>query len=75
MNALRLRSLPAKAVARVAATPLALFLLSTTVGAQDVAKRWGPTPPASSYGGEFDSLFWLITTLISISFALSRCAR
>lgn len=70
MNALRLSSLPAKAVARVLATPVALLLLSAAVSAQDVVNRWGPTPAASSYGDDYDDLFWLITTLVSVSFAL-----
>jgi len=70
MNALRLSSLPAKAMARVAATSSALLLLSAAVSAQDVVNRWGPTPPASSYGEEFQELFWLITVLVSVSFAL-----
>lgn len=56
---------------RLLATSAALFLLSTAVTAQDaVVNRWGPTPPVSSYGARFDSLFWLITTLIGVSFII-----
>ncbi len=71
MNALRsLFSFPTKAVAAVLATPLALGLLSAGATAQDVAKRWGPTDPASTFGEDFQYLFWLITTLVSVSFAI-----
>ncbi len=48
--------------------PLALMLTSTWALAQD--KRWGPGEPASDYGYRFGELFWLITTLVSVAFAL-----
>lgn len=39
--------------------------------AQDgVARRWGPTPVASTEGHRVDELFWLITALISVSFVI-----
>lgn len=70
MNALRLSFNPAKTLTRVLASSFALFLFSAGVSAQDVVNRWGPTPSASSYGDDFDDLFWLITALVSVSFAL-----
>ncbi len=48
--------------------PLALMLTSTWALAQD--KRWGPGEPASDYGDRFYDLFWLITILVSVAFAL-----
>ena len=33
-------------------------------------KRWGPLPVASDYGYRFYDLFWLITTLCTISFII-----
>lgn len=56
---------------RAASSAAALVLLGGAAAAQDVAKvanRWGPNPPASSYGHMFDNLFMLITTLIGLSF-------
>lgn len=52
------------------ATPLVLALFSAAVSAQEVTERWGPTPPASTYGGRFDYLFQLITMLIGVSFLI-----
>ncbi len=49
--------------------PLALLMTSTFALAQD-ADRWGPGEPASDYGYRFGELFWLITTLVSVAFAL-----
>lgn len=54
--------------ARWLACPAALALLSVAASAQEAPKRWGLTPPASSYGHRFDDLFNLITLLISVSF-------
>jgi len=48
--------------------PLALMLTSTWALAQD--KRWGPGEAASDYGYRFHDLFWLITILVSVAFAL-----
>ncbi|GJM22967.1 MAG: hypothetical protein DHS20C15_28820 [Planctomycetota bacterium] len=45
-----------------------MLLFSAAVSAQEVTKRWGPTEPVSTYGHRFDSLFNLITLLISVSF-------
>jgi len=47
---------------------LAVLLLAGVAEAQ--GKRWGPMPPASDYGYRFSELFWLITTLCTISFAI-----
>ncbi|MCB9896874.1 MAG: hypothetical protein H6825_02595 [Planctomycetes bacterium] len=66
----RLVSLVSRARVRWLATPAALLLASTAASAQEVVDRWGPTPPASTYGPRFDSLFSLITTLIGISFLI-----
>lgn len=50
------------------ATPAAILLFSALATAEQ--KRWGPTPVASSYGHRFEELFWLITILTSVSFAI-----
>lgn len=36
----------------------------------DGPKRWGPNPVASLNGGRVDTLFWVITALVSISFLI-----
>jgi cytochrome c oxidase subunit 2 len=60
-----------KLSAKLLTCPIALACLSGALSAQDaVEKRWGPTPPASSFGDEFEDLFWLITALTGVSFAL-----
>lgn len=38
--------------------------------AQEVHNRWGQAPAASDYGYRFSELFWLITALCSVSFAI-----
>lgn len=58
----------AGALATLAA--LAALACAPAASAQAVVERWRPHPPASSYGERFDYLFALITTLISISFAI-----
>ena len=45
-----------------------LAVMSTEAWAQ--TKRWAPNAPASDYGHRHDSLFNLITWLVSISFLL-----
>ena len=56
---------------RVAGWATAGMLLATTAVAQDeIVKRWAPNPPASTFGHTVDSLFWLITILVGISFAI-----
>lgn len=57
---------------RAAAALGALSLLAGGVAAQSAERpdRWGPTPPASSYGHLFDELFMLITLLIGVSFLI-----
>jgi cytochrome c oxidase subunit 2 len=52
-------------LARPALTAVSWMLLATVVAAQD---RYGPNPPASSYGWRHDELFLLITILTSLSF-------
>jgi cytochrome c oxidase subunit 2 len=52
------------------ALPVMTAILSSSVSAQEVVNRWGPNPPASSYGHKFDELFSLITILISVSFLI-----
>lgn len=53
------------------ATPFALLLFSAAVTAQEeVTKRYGLTPSASTYGHRFDNLFNLITALVSVSFLI-----
>jgi len=47
-----------------------LLLASAAVAQGEVADRWGPNEPASTFGSRFDSLFWLITTLVSVSFLI-----
>lgn len=49
---------------------LALLLLPALAAAQEAGNRWGPTPPASSFGHLFDELFLLITVLIGVSFLI-----
>ncbi len=61
-------SVPGKLWRRALATPVALLGCAALAEAQD--KRWGPGEPASDYGYRFGELFWLITTLVSIAFAL-----
>ncbi len=71
MNALRISSLWTKASARLLAVPAVLSLFSAAVSAQEtVINRWGPTEVASTFGEQFDDLFWMITTLVSVSFGL-----
>lgn len=66
----RLSSLLDRARAPVIATPAFVLLAGAAVSAQEVTDRWGPTPPASTYGYRFDDLFSLITTLIGVSFLI-----
>ena len=52
---------------------LALMAMTGAAHAQEVAEtanRWGLGEPASDYGHRFSYLFWLITTLVSVSFVL-----
>jgi cytochrome c oxidase subunit 2 len=50
---------------------LALACAPSAWAAQDaVAKRWGPTPSASTEGYRVDELFWIITALIGVSFVI-----
>ena len=56
--------------ARRLGAALALPLMASAAAAQEGTQRWGPGPTASTFGPEFEYLFWLITTLVSISFAL-----
>ena len=53
---------------RLSSTLSSLALLAGTAAAQEA--RWGPHPPASSYGEQFDFLFMLITALIGGSFLI-----
>jgi cytochrome c oxidase subunit II len=54
------------------ATLTAVLALACTpvLAAQEVADRWGPTPSASRDGHLVDGLFWLITWLVGVSFAI-----
>jgi cytochrome c oxidase subunit II len=54
------------------ATSAALLALAfaPALAAQEVADRWGPNDPASADGWRVDRLFWLITVMIGISFAI-----
>jgi len=59
--------------ARRALAALSLLpLLAAGVAAQEAAvvERYGPGPAASTFGEPFQYLFWLITTLVSVSFAI-----
>jgi len=47
-----------------------MLLTSAAVAQDEVVKRWAPNPPASTFGHRVDSLFWLITILVSVSFAI-----
>ncbi|HZM01365.1 MAG TPA: cupredoxin domain-containing protein [Planctomycetota bacterium] len=38
--------------------------------AAEEADRWGPNPVASLHGGRVDTLFWLITLLVGVSFLI-----
>jgi len=69
----RLHTMISTRARRWLALPITTALLSVTAAAQEgqeVVKRWGLKPPASSYGHRFDELFTLITTLIGVSFLI-----
>ncbi len=51
-------------------TALLALACAPSLAAQELADRWGPNAPASANGGRVDSLFWLITTMISVSFLI-----
>jgi cytochrome c oxidase subunit II len=40
------------------------------LAAQEVVDRWGPHVPASADGGRVDSIFWLITWMVGVSFLI-----
>lgn len=65
----RLTTLLAGAGARLWSTAFGVFALAALAEAQG-GKRWGPTEAASDYGYRFYDLFWLITILCSVSFAI-----
>ena len=65
------RSLRARRPAWLASLAALLALAcAPALSAQVVADRWGPNPPASAEGHRVDTLFWLITTMISASFVI-----
>lgn len=66
----RLQTLFGTTKLRPALALLAAALFSSVASAQEVQTRWGLGEPASDYGHRFGSLFWLITTLVSISFVI-----
>ncbi len=69
----RLHTMISTRARRWLALPITTALLSVTAAAQEaqeVVKRWGLKPPASSYGHRFDELFSLITLLIGVSFLI-----
>lgn len=58
-------------------TALAVFVLQAPAwaapqqgGGVDGPKQWGPNPVASLNGGKVDTLFWIITALVSASFLI-----
>jgi cytochrome c oxidase subunit 2 len=51
-------------------TAVLALACAPALAAQEAGKRWGPTPPASRDGHLVDELFWLITWLIGVSFAI-----
>lgn len=65
-----LHTLVATTARRFASAGAAVALLTSSTIAQEAGKRWGPNPPASSYGQMFDDLFMLITWLVSVSFLI-----
>lgn len=67
----RLTASAASLVTRCGTVVLASSVLaSSTLAQEEVTKRWGINPPASTFGHTFDDLFWLITILVSVSFAI-----
>ena len=67
----RLLTLIPRAATRVGTLALAGTLFASSAFAQDgIVKRWAPNEPASTFGHTFDDLFWLITILVSVSFAI-----
>ena len=53
---------------------LAMLLLTAVASAANegnkVVNRWHPPEVASTYGDRYDDLFWLITTLVGVSFVI-----
>ncbi|MFT7463328.1 MAG: cytochrome c oxidase subunit 2 [Pseudohongiellaceae bacterium] len=69
----RLHTMISTRASRWLALPITMALMSVTTAAQDVqevTKRWGLNPPASSYGHRFDDLFAITTALVSVSFLI-----
>lgn len=63
----------AKPGALAASVALALLALQAPAAALMQAEgpdRWGPNPNASANGGRVDTLFWVITALVSVSFLI-----
>jgi len=51
-------------------TALLVLACAPALAAQELANRWGPNVPASAGGDRVDNIFWLITTMISVSFLI-----
>jgi len=56
--------------ALLALTAAAVAALTPLAAAADGPERWGPNPVASLNGGRVDSLFWMITLLVGVSFLI-----
>lgn len=67
----RLSAQAARLATRCGAVALTgMLLASSTLAQEEVTKRWGIGEPASTFGYRHDDLFWLITILVSVSFAI-----
>src|SRR5262245_28086959 len=70
LTANRRRTAHAPRAAWLATLAALLALALAPAAAAADGNRWGPTPPASAEGHRVDSLFMLITWLVSSSFAI-----
>ena len=66
----RITSLFARLASHRWVTGLTVLAFAGVAEAQSTGKRWGPTPHVSDYGHRFNYLFWLITILCVVSFAI-----
>jgi cytochrome c oxidase subunit 2 len=59
-----------RACTSAALAVLALLALPVAAAAQAAPDRWGPNETSSLNGGRVDTLFWIITLLVSVSFLI-----